>query len=232
MDTSAVDAFKDILVVCGNHNCKLFFSGVSTRLREVMSLCGVNPEDVSDRSKRKLRFFPDLDSAIGKAEDMLIQLDAFEEDSFQTRPLPLAGCGFRRALNQIDEQHHVSFADTLIGLQEYTIIIDMEAGETLYQDQALERGLFFIEYGVMVRLIDDLLFLLYFLNFADFAKKKIEHFSDASLSRSGITIGRNMAKLQAPSQGLSIFRVARGKPSVFHFPFKNANDAFLIFCIL
>lgn len=149
MDTSAVDAFSDILAVCSNNNCKLFLSGVSPRLQKVMSLCGVKPDNNIDRSQRRLRFFPGLDAAIGKAEDMLIECESFEEEN--TYPVDAAsGDGFLRALYHIDEQHETTFANDLSDLQTYTTAIDVAPGNALYEDHNLERALFFIEHGVMV----------------------------------------------------------------------------------
>jgi STAS domain len=148
MDTSAVDAFSDILVICGNHDCKLFLSGMSTSLRLTMSLSGVKPETGRDRSQRKLRFFPDLDTAIGKAEDMLIKTEEFHED-----PSPSSASdrgGFLRSLSHIDDQHRINMAKGLKGLQQYSAIVDLQPGEKLYEDQILDRGLFFIEHGMMV----------------------------------------------------------------------------------
>ena len=212
MDTSAVDAFSDILAVCSNHDCKLFLSGVSKSLRQVMSLCGIEPENIPDRSQRKLRFFGDLDGAIGKAEDYLIKTAPFEVDSTADAGPARAG-GFRHALSQIDEQHLTSFADDLCDLEEYSTVVDMETGDLLYDDPTLERGLFFIEYGIM----------------------KIERISEATISRSGIggtfnrgfqrgtlnamsaraeSVGREMARLKAGGlelQHTPRFRVARGR---------------------
>jgi hypothetical protein len=102
MDTSAVDAISDILAIFSNHDAKLFLSGVSTNLRQVMLLGGVKPESTRDRSKRKLRFFPDLDSAIGKAEDMLLEHEAIEDDIIHY--VGGVDSGFQRALRHIDEQ--------------------------------------------------------------------------------------------------------------------------------
>lgn len=102
MDTSAVDIFAEILSLVSKHNCKLFLVGLSTDLRRSMQLAGVKPDlTIRDRSKQCLRFFRDLDSAIGKAEDMLLNDEAFEEDFHVNGP---AQRGFRHALQHIDEQ--------------------------------------------------------------------------------------------------------------------------------
>jgi len=150
IDTSAVDAFSDILAVCGNHDCKLFLSGVNSNLRQVMSLCGIQPENIPDRSQRKLRFFSDLDGAIGKAEDILLKTASYEVDStVGLQGAPKSG-GFRHALSQIDDQHLTSFANELGDLEQFTTTLDIEPGDHLYEDPSMERGLFFIEYGIMV----------------------------------------------------------------------------------
>lgn len=152
MDTSAVDAFSDILTICSNNDCKLFLSGVSPRIRQVMNLCGVKPDSSRNRSQRKLRFFPDLDAAIGKAEDMLIELESFQEDC--ALPLEIeSGNGFLRALYEIDEQHETAYAKDLKDLQEYTTVVDVAPGDALYDALDLDRGLFFIEHGIMVSVL-------------------------------------------------------------------------------
>jgi MFS superfamily sulfate permease-like transporter len=102
MDTSAVDAFSDILSLCGQFDCKLFLAGVSPFLRQVMNLGGVKPETTLNRSERKLRFFSDLDLAVGKAEDFLVNEKSF--DLVPTGSGLNGGSGFLHALRQIDEQ--------------------------------------------------------------------------------------------------------------------------------
>ena len=79
MDTSSVDVFADIVTLCSIHNCKVFLAGPSRTLIETMSLSGLKPDIAVVRSTRKLRFFSDLDKAVGKAEDMLLQQEGFEE---------------------------------------------------------------------------------------------------------------------------------------------------------
>jgi hypothetical protein len=149
MDTSAVDAFKDILAVCINNDCKLFLSGVSPNLQRVMKMVGLHPEDVAMRSQRKLRFFADLDMAIGKAEDVLIDIYSFEEEF--TLPYEVQKRdGFYQALYHIDVQHNVKLATELYDLREYATILDLVPGDELYEENNDERGLFFIEYGILV----------------------------------------------------------------------------------
>ena len=190
IDTSAVDAFSDILAVCGNHDCKLFLSGVSKNLRDVMKLCGIEPENIADRSNRKLRFFSDLDGAVGKAEDFLLKQAPFEVHSMEHSTLEATKRnGFQHALALIDEQHQTSFAQELSKLETYTTAIDLEHGDQLYEDTNMDRGLFFIEYGIMASEN----------NFCDITRfpasgalshhvaskrQKIERTSDATVSRS------------------------------------------------
>jgi STAS domain len=152
MDTSAVDAFKDILTVCTNNDCKLFLSGVSPNLQKVMKLVGVHPGNLAIRSQRKLRFFVDLDTAIGKAEDVLIDINSFEEEIALPYDVQLRD-GFYRALYHIDVQHNTKFATALSGLREYSTALELVPGDELYEENNDERGLFFIEHGILVSLI-------------------------------------------------------------------------------
>lgn len=106
MDTSAVDVISDSLALFSKYDTKLFLSGVSLSMRHTMALSGVKPETIRDRSKRKLRFFSDLDAAIGKAEDLLLDDEGIEEEVHHRSG---ADSGFLLALHHIDEQVCVLF---------------------------------------------------------------------------------------------------------------------------
>jgi len=113
MDTSTVDVVAGIIQLCQSHNCKVFLSGISMRMRTTLSLGGVKPES-GERSKRKIRFFPDLDSALGKAEDMLLRdTHIYKPDILDENRRRLLSdgdainSGFLFALRHIDEQVRV-----------------------------------------------------------------------------------------------------------------------------
>jgi MFS superfamily sulfate permease-like transporter/CRP-like cAMP-binding protein len=160
MDTSAVDVIAGIIQVCKSHGCKLFLAGLSQRMRLTLSLGNVKPE-TGERSQRQIRFFPDLDSALGKAEDMLLRdspIYQSDNNGGSRRRLLSEGdanrSGFGFALRHIDEQHGKEFAEGLQGLQKYTSPIELAPGESLFSCdggiiQEHERGLFFIEEGIM-----------------------------------------------------------------------------------
>lgn len=158
MDTSTVDVFSDIRNLCRANKCKLLMAGMSPNIRSILALGNFKP-DTGERSKRQLRFFPNLDAALGKAEDMLLEVHFVD-----TEPQPLMSDkrrqvldklkenGFRTALSHIDVEHGENFSLELVGLQEYTTAIELETGDQLYEDgqsKGLERGLFFIEAGVL-----------------------------------------------------------------------------------
>jgi hypothetical protein len=110
MDTSAVDVIAGIIQVCKSHGCKLFLAGLSQRMRLTLSLGNVKPE-TGERSQRQIRFFPDLDSALGKAEDMLLRdspIYQSDNNGGSRRRLLSEGdanrSGFGFALRHIDEQ--------------------------------------------------------------------------------------------------------------------------------
>lgn len=160
MDTSTVDVFSDIRNLCKKDNCKLFVAGTSLNLRSVLSIGGFKA-DSGVRSKRQLRFFGSLDSALGKAEDMLLASEVEESRRTETmvevshrRLRRDAEHGFRIALCHIDEEHgdDGKFSTELVGLQEYTSLVELSPNERLYGSAStidLERGLFFIERGIM-----------------------------------------------------------------------------------
>lgn len=113
MDTSTVDVISGIIQTCKNHDCKVFLAGISLRMRTTLTLGGIKPL-TGERSKRQIRFFPDLDSALGKAEDMLLSdADIHKHEVLDEgrRRLLSEGdannTGFLFALRHIDEQVRV-----------------------------------------------------------------------------------------------------------------------------
>jgi CRP-like cAMP-binding protein len=170
MDTSTVDVFSDIRNLCRSNNCKLLMAGMSPNIRSILALGNFKP-DAGVRSKRQLRFFPNLDAALGKAEDMLLEarfVDPEPQPSLLDRRRKvldkLKDNGFRTALGHIDAEHGENFSLELVGLQEYTTAVELETGELLYEDgqsKGLERGLFFIESGIL----------------------KVEHYTDQTATR-------------------------------------------------
>ena len=157
MDTSTVDIFNDIRNLCASNNCKLFVTGLTSSLRGILNLGGFKPE-TTDRSKRKLRFFSNLDAALGKAEDLLLdaECDEYEsttDDARMTLSTEIETQGFRKALRHIDDEHEQNFSSDLLDWQEHTQLVELQPGDQLYkarESDEMERGLFFIESGVLV----------------------------------------------------------------------------------
>ena len=82
--------------------------------------------------------------------------------------------GFQTALKYIDEQHGEEFSKSLVDLEPHTQVIELQAGDFLFacdggQVQDSERGLFFIESGML----------------------KIERDAGATLTRGRSTMTRN-----------------------------------------
>lgn len=110
MDTSAVDVFTEIRNLCVASNCKLFMCGMSSNIRSILALGGFVP-DTGERSKRRLRFFPSLDTALGKAEDLLLEwhYDMAQTDQAPSRPgmrrlARRTTSGFQKALRHIETE--------------------------------------------------------------------------------------------------------------------------------
>ena len=124
---------------------------MSASLRAVLAHAGVKPLG-GQRSERKLRFFNSLDTAIGKAEDMLLEFQSQEKPQSVRRLLALGEeSGFQLALRKVDEQHGTNFAKDLANIEEYTTPIELKPNESLYDSPSRpERGLFFIEEGILV----------------------------------------------------------------------------------
>ena len=97
---------SDLLSVCSDHECKVFLSGASPSIRQTLLLGGVKPDkSTKDHSQRKLRYFADLDSAIGKAEDTLIDLMYWPSHGWNpSGHHPGKGTGYQQCLSRIDEQ--------------------------------------------------------------------------------------------------------------------------------
>lgn len=154
MDTSTVDVISDIVNLCDRNECKVFLSGMSANLRSVLAHAGVKPLR-GERSKRKLRFFNSMDTAIGKAEDMLLDMQEQEKPpSSRRKPSTLGALveesGLQVALRYIDEQHGTNFAKDLARLEDYATPIQLAPKDSLYDCPSRpERGLFFIEEGIL-----------------------------------------------------------------------------------
>jgi hypothetical protein len=156
MDTSTVDIFNEIRNLCKSNNCKMLMTGISSSVRTILALGGFKPE-TGVRSERQLRFFSSLDAALGKAEDMLLDSEFDEKEisaeDARVRLLTEGDHGFPTALRHIDEQHREHYSVELVALQEYTKLVELNPKEKLYgegQSNGLERGLFFIESGILV----------------------------------------------------------------------------------
>ena len=158
MDTSTVDIFNDIRNLCASNDCKLFVTGLTSSLRGILNLGGFKPE-TTDRSQRKLRFFSNLDAALGKAEDLLLdaecdEYEATTDDNRMTLYNETEVPGFRKALRHIDEEHGQDFSTDLLDWRFHTQLVELQPGDQLYkanESDDMERGLFFIESGVLVR---------------------------------------------------------------------------------
>ena len=98
-----VDVFGEIITVCKNNNCQVYISGITPHLKSVLSFGGVKPSLCPG-----LRFVPDLEAALGKAEDGLLKFVYKVEDQerarMKIRRMSVDDDGFAYALQQIDSQ--------------------------------------------------------------------------------------------------------------------------------
>lgn len=135
MDTSTIDIFGEMYEFCKNNECKLFFCGLSARMRKGLELGGVKP-DTGPRSQSNVRFFADLDTALGRAEDSLIQSEMKMDSprSLNRSSESLDGSrGLQRALQQIDDLHGLNYSQRLFELHPYMEVIDLAPGACLYE---------------------------------------------------------------------------------------------------
>eukprot|EP00539_Tryblionella_compressa_P008608 CAMPEP_0178766332 /NCGR_PEP_ID=MMETSP0744-20121128/18999_1 /TAXON_ID=913974 /ORGANISM="Nitzschia punctata, Strain CCMP561" /LENGTH=357 /DNA_ID=CAMNT_0020422029 /DNA_START=22 /DNA_END=1095 /DNA_ORIENTATION=- len=164
MDTSTVDIFGEVRELCKKNDCKLYLCGLSPRQKKAFAKAGIKPDKGLPRSKRTFLFFSDLDSGLGKAEDVLIQEEMETSDVLHFTQ-PFAGSeavsGFHVALRHIDELHCTEFANGLLDLEPYTKSLELSEGQFLFEKDGRggivgekDHGLFFIERG-MVRVDKD-----------------------------------------------------------------------------
>jgi hypothetical protein len=152
MDTSTMDIFGEIKDLCTENDAKLFLCGLSDRMKRGLALGGVKQE-TGPRSRRVVRFFSDLDKALGSAEDDLLETEMVE--NFKNPSVSGSKTsGFRYALDQIDEVHGQKFAHDLTDLEIFCTPLDLEPGQPLFfcdggPIQESRRGLFFVESGLL-----------------------------------------------------------------------------------
>lgn len=76
IDTSAVDVLADISSLCKEHKCNLILAGIPRVIRQALIHGGVKPS----RTNKHFSFSPDLESALGKAEDELLKYVGHNEE--------------------------------------------------------------------------------------------------------------------------------------------------------
>lgn len=163
IDASTADVFSEALSMCKSNSCCFFIVGVSSSIKSALACGGFKPGSPD----RYFRFISNLESAIGRAEDGLLT-DIFKAEemdrksSVARRRIRLmslgSDSGFGYALEQIDQQHALNFTPHLLGLEKYTDLVEIEVGQCLYRSYGgvvgdNNRGLFFIETGLLVRIM-------------------------------------------------------------------------------
>mmetsp|Transcript_13080 Transcript_13080/g.27490 ORF Transcript_13080/g.27490 Transcript_13080/m.27490 type:complete len:1323 (+) Transcript_13080:168-4136(+) len=217
IDTSAVDVLVEISSLCSSHKCQLIFAGVPRFVRPALMAGGVKPSRVN----LHLSYAPDLEAALGKAEDELLKYVGRNEEKMvrvaeklkHQRRISMADFGFRHALQCIDDQHGIHMASHLKDLEKFTTPKDLKAGDQLNEDGTdnnLPRGLYFVESGLL----------------------KCEHDSSASLTRgrrgtlfataqmkgSTDSIGQLRARSATVGRGLALLK---GSPGLMMAQFNN-----------
>jgi MFS superfamily sulfate permease-like transporter len=223
MDISAVDCFADVTSLCKTQGCKLIISGASRVVRPALIAGGVKPA-----SHPNLSFVPDLEVALGLAEDGLLKYVAFNEERIQKNHLRAAhlrgmsqvDIGLRLALKQIDQQHNLSFANHLQGLEKYTTAMDLKAGDQL----DLPRGLYFVESGLIKSEYD---------TSASLTRGRQKLFATPVIGRSTDSIGQVTARSATIGRGQAALKNAPGMMSQFSHTFRLARvgPGFVIGCI-
>lgn len=76
IDTSAVDVLADISSLCRENKCNLILAGIPPVIRPALIKGGVKPSITN----KHLSFSPDLETALGKAEDELLKFVGHNEE--------------------------------------------------------------------------------------------------------------------------------------------------------
>lgn len=160
IDASTADVFSDAFSKCKANSCCLILVGVTSCIKAALTCGGFKPGS----SDRYFRFISNLEAALGRAEDSILTdiLKAEEIDrrnSVARRRIRLmslgSDSGFGYALEQIDQQHELTFSPHLLGLEKYVKLVEIEVGQYLYRSDGgvvgnNDGGLFFIETGLLV----------------------------------------------------------------------------------
>ncbi len=159
MDTSAVEIFSDIVTLCYGKKSQVFFAGLSPRMTYTLKQGGVKPSSDKQSKFSILRFPPTMESALMKAEDGLLKFVLKSEEReirlMNNTTMNSEKNGFLRALELIDLKHRTNMASKLKQLRPYTKVVALAAGESLFNNpdgsnnEERERGLFFMEHGIM-----------------------------------------------------------------------------------
>ena len=152
LDTAAVDVLEDVVSLCSAHQCEVSIAGCSLNVKAVLAY------GVLKSGTGGLLFFSSMEEALGSFESSLLKkvLHTEEreiEDSevrARERFMSMDDDGFICALRHIDEQHGMDFASQLEELQVHTRAVELKVGQELMEvTDEEERGLFFIEHGLM-----------------------------------------------------------------------------------
>lgn len=158
MDTSAVETFSDIITLCHGNKCQVFLAGLSRSLTYTMKYGGVKPSSDKMSKYSILRLPPTMESALMKAEDGLLKFVLKNEEREMRHVherIKSENDGFLHALTLIDLQHGTNIASKLNELRQYTTVVHLHPGESLFHNpdgsdnDDRERGLFFIEHGII-----------------------------------------------------------------------------------
>ena len=108
IDTSSIDVFGEIIQLCFRHKCQVYMAGLTLSFKQSLALGGVKPSHDKNAANSTLRFLPEMESALCKAEDGLLknmsQLEQKEMRRSRIRANSTADDGFLYALKEIDNQ--------------------------------------------------------------------------------------------------------------------------------
>ena len=105
-DTSAIDVFVDIVMLCKSHDCMVYMTGITREQKRKLAMGGLKPSTKRGSLFSKLKFFQSMEIALGKAEDGILK--QFQHDELiRTEKRAERNDnenGFSYALEQIDAQ--------------------------------------------------------------------------------------------------------------------------------
>jgi len=147
VDASAVDAFLRITKIAEEHHCRVFLSGSSKLVKRYLVKGASMPKN------NQMRFFWDMDEALGVCEDTLLK-DVVQRQEREGSSLHEKSTEYRFVYTMKKAGEKFNFdTSSMEDLSNYVTAIDLGPGDILFNQNHgskidyQKEGLYFIEHG-------------------------------------------------------------------------------------